>query len=56
MNFKRIGEILSGSWVQNIINNFDPYGIQEHIDLETNRNEQKLKPNRNKENTNGKLG
>jgi hypothetical protein len=36
--FRRVIEVLNGKWIEDVINNFDPYGIKEHTDIELNKN------------------
>lgn len=47
---KYIKKIFNGQWIQDIINNFDPYHIHELTRIEVTKEQNK------KENNNGTLG
>ena len=35
--FRKLSDILNGEWIKLIIDNFDPYGTKEKIDIELNK-------------------
>jgi hypothetical protein len=47
--FRRVIEVLNGKWIEDVINNFDPYGIKEQTDIELNKKHHEKTKLNNKE-------